>query len=237
MTKQTESTFAGFSADENQTTPILTAFFTELLPTIDHLAELKLTLYAFWALGKQHGNHPHLRRGHLLADSRLMSALKAPGLPEVEALDDALERAVQRGTLLRAKADSADEVFIFMNAPKGRAARQALQSGDWQPSGSGPQLRLDQDRPNIYVLYEQNIGALTPMIAEQLQDAAHEYPSGWVEEAMRIAVANNVRKWRYIEAILEDWKTKGRDEREDRQDPEATRRRYLGGEYSEYIES
>jgi DNA replication protein len=236
VTKQTKSTFVGFGADENQTTPVLTAFFTELLPNIDNLAELKLTLYAFWALSKQHGDRPHLRRGQLLADSRLMAALQAPGQTEAQALDDALERAAQRGTLLRAQIDGADDVFIFMNAPKGRAARRALQAGEWHPSGSGLQLRLDQDRPNIYVLYEQNIGALTPMIAERLQDATKEYPSGWLEEAMRIAVANNVRKWRYVEAILEDWKTKGRDEREDRRDPEATRRRYLGGEYSEYIE-
>jgi hypothetical protein len=33
-----------------------------------------------------------------------------------------------------------------------------------------------------------------------------------------------------VEAILEDWKTKGRDEREDLRDTEEARRRYLEGE-------
>lgn len=236
MTNTTNSTFDGFSADEPRTTPVLTTFFTELLPVIDHLAELKLTLYAFWALAKQQGEHPHLRRSRLLADSRLLDAVAGQGMTPAEALDDALERAVQRGSLLRAEMDGTSEVFIFLNAPKGRAAQQALLSGQWRPTGGGSQARLDQDRPSIYVLYEQNIGALTPMIADQLKAAAREYPPAWVKEAMRIAVANNVRKWRYVEAILEDWKIKGRDEREDRRDPEATRRRYLGGEFSEFIE-
>jgi DnaD/phage-associated family protein len=85
------------------------------------------------------------------------------------------------------------------------------------------------------VLYEQNIGALTPLLAERLQEAENEYPVAWIESAIEIAVANNVRKWRYVEAILEDWKTKGRDDQEDRRDLEETRQRYLGGEFAEYI--
>jgi DnaD/phage-associated family protein len=68
------------------------------------------------------------------------------------------------------------------------------------------------------------------MIAERLREAEDDYPSQWIEDAIRIAVENNVRKWRYVEAILEDWRTKGRDEREDFRDTEKARRSYLEGE-------
>jgi DNA replication protein len=75
---------------------------------------------------------------------------------------------------------------------------------------------------------------LTPLIADKLRDAESSYPPAWIEEALRIAVENNVRKWRYVEAILEDWRTRGRDEREDRGDSEKARRRYVEGEFADF---
>ena len=68
-------------------------------------------------------------------------------------------------------------------------------------------------RPDIFVLYEQNIGLLTPPIADELRQAEQTYPAGWIEEAFREAVALNKRSWRYIHAILERWRTQGRGER------------------------
>ena len=56
------------------------------------------------------------------------------------------------------------------------------------------------ERPNVFRLYEENIGMLTPMVADELRAAEEEYPSGWVEAAIREAAAGNVRSWRYIEA-------------------------------------
>jgi DnaD/phage-associated family protein len=100
---------------------------------------------------------------------------------------------------------------------------------------SGLPVELTEKR-NIYQLYEANIGPLTPMIAETLRDAEDAYPNAWIEEALEIAVAKNVRNWRYIAAILERWQNEGKDERKDRQDPQEDRRRYIEGEYSDYIE-
>ncbi|MBC7239383.1 MAG: DnaD domain protein, partial [Chloroflexi bacterium] len=66
-------------------------------------------------------------------------------------------------------------------------------------------------RPNIFELYEQNIGLLQPLLAQELEEAARDYPPEWIEDAFRIAVERNVRHWRYIRAILERWATEGRD--------------------------
>lgn len=229
--------FAGFPAGKAASTPLPNLFFSELLPAIDHLGELKVTLYAFWALGQQRGTRRCLRLEDLQQDERLLEALAAPGVPGEAALLEALERAVARGTLLRvAPPAGGGQPTFLLNSPRGRAAAAALEQGTWSPDARSQGSRLQTQRPNLYVLYEQNIGALTPLIAETLHEAEATYPAAWIEEAMRIAVQNNVRRWRYVQAILEDWRTKGRDEREDLRDSETARRRYVEGDFADFVE-
>lgn len=236
---ETSQGFPGFPEGKTRLTPIPSAFFTELLPAVDDLAELKVTLYAFWALARSDREPAFLRRAEMLEDERLLTALRQPGLSAAESLDRALERAVQRGVLLQARikvGGEQEEILLFLNSAKGRQAAEGLRTGGWHPEKAGKAARLDVERPTIYTLYEQNIGPLTPMIAERLQEAERSYPSRWIEEAIGIAVENNARKWRYVEAILEDWNTKGRHERKDRGDSEASRRRYIEGEFADHIE-
>ncbi len=71
-------------------------------------------------------------------------------------------------------------------------------------------IYVEVDRPNIFALYEQNIGLLTPLIAEDLKDAVNHYPEEWIEDAFREALQHNKRKWSYISAILRRWETEGR---------------------------
>lgn len=207
-------------------------FFSELLPEINHLQELKVTLYALWARGKSKGGFHYVRRSEMLEDDLLLKALQQPNLSAEESLDDALERAVSRGTLLQAEItlNQGSERFYFLNTEKGQVALKAIAQGKWQP-GDDPDrpIVLRVERPNIFTLYEQNIGPLTPMLADTLRDAEQNYPHNWIEEAIQIAVENNVRKWSYISAILEGWQTRGKDAREDRGDTEEARRRYLKG--------
>lgn len=65
---------------------------------------------------------------------------------------------------------------------------------------------------NIFACYEKNIAMLTPVIADTLQEAEKEYPADWITDAIRLAVENNKRNWRYCEAILKRWKESGKDE-------------------------
>lgn len=231
--------FPGFPEGKLKVTPVPNLFFSDLLPSIDSLPELKLTLYAFWALARKEGPFRYLRRDEIAADRLFMAGLTAPGREPLDVLDEALERAVARGTLLcaRLQAEGDGDRLYFLNSPKGRAALDALQRGAWRPGGrpEAP-IELEIERPNIFSLYEQNIGPLTPMIAETLRQAQETYPAAWIEDAIRIALENNVRKWRYVEAILEDWHTRGRDEREDRGDTEKARRRYIEGEFADFVE-
>ena len=232
-------TFSGFPEGKVRLTPIPAAFFSDLLPAIDHLGELKVSIYAFWRLDNMEGNFRYLRRLDLLQDERFLKGLgETPEQAQVN-LDDGLERAVRRGTLLQVtlKLQEEEEQFYFLNSPKGRAGAQAMARGDWRPSdSSATPVELYLEAPNIFRLYEEHIGPLTPMIADALRDAENTYPEPWIEEALRIAVENNIRNWRYIVAILERWLQEGRDERKDRRDTQKNRRRYVEGEFSEFIE-
>lgn len=57
-------------------------------------------------------------------------------------------------------------------------------------------------KPNIFRDYEQNFGALTPMIADELRDFEKTYPLDWIEYAMREAVTSNARNVKYVASIL-----------------------------------
>ena len=121
-------------------------------------------------------------------------------------------------------------MVYFANTPRGRAALEALRRGESLPEA------VPTPRPNVFVLYEENVGPLTPLIAEELKEAEDVYPADWIEAAFREAVSLNKRSWKYIRAILERWRSEGRKDETARRDREGDRRRYIEGEYGEYIE-
>jgi len=226
--------FAGFPAGKQPYTRLPDLFFTDLLPAIDDLCELKLTLHIFWLLAQKKGDRSCVSRAELAADGRLLEGLVAPGLRAEEALSDALERAVARGSLLHILSRQGDDWYLA-NTEKGRQALDDLLAGKWSPAPGEP-LLLEAHRPNIFVLYEQNIGPLTPLLVDQLLDAERTFPASWIEDAFRTAVELNVRNWRYVRRILERWTAEGRDGEAARPAAESDRRRYIEGPYADYVE-
>jgi DnaD/phage-associated family protein len=71
---------------------------------------------------------------------------------------------------------------------------------------------VERESPGIFELYEQNIGLLQPLLAEELAEAESTYPASWIVDAFRIAAEHNVRNWRYIKSILERWQRDGKDD-------------------------
>jgi DNA replication protein len=224
--------FQGFPEGKISFSRIPGPFFSELLPQIDHLGELKITLYALWQLEKMGTEVRYLQLDDFLADEIFMLGM-GPTPHEAQAgLMEALSLAVRRGTFLQVSVELEKERSLyFLNTPRGRAAVKAIQNGDWRPSDD-PRLPVElvPERPDIYRLYEQNIGPMTPLLADTLQDAEDTYPAEWIQEAFRIAVENNVRNWRYVEAILRRWHERGYDGRKTRRDTEKSRRQYADWE-------
>lgn len=225
--------FKGFPEGRVRHTPIPEPFFSELLVEIDDLAELKLTVYVFWRLNRIEGVFRYLQREDFLGDTGFMQALSSRPGEAIAALDRALDSSIRRGVLLRAEVELGKglESCYFLNSPKGRAAVQAIARGEWRiPEDENLPIALNDQPPNIFELYEQNIGVLTPLIADALREAEDAYPASWIEDAFKIAVENNARNWRYVNAILNRWQVEGRDDREDRRDTEKARRRYAEDE-------
>lgn len=232
--------FDGFPPGKPRVIALPAAFITELLPLIDDLAELKVMLYFFWAIQQREGRFRYLSRTDFTSSGSFMAGMVAavPSQPAEETLNVALERACRRGVLLRAEVmlENGAEQLYFINAEPGRIAVEQIRKGLWQPGDAGKPVEILPERPNIYQLYEANIGPLTPMIAESLKDAEREYPPQWLPEAIRIAVESNARSWRFIQAVLDRWKREGKQNEVASEHAERDGRRYISGKYADFIE-
>lgn len=226
--------YSGFSAGKQRHISIPDQFFLDLLPYIDDLVELKVTLFVLRHLDQQEGDTRFVTENGLRQDPLLMSSLHQDEAQRLPCLQKALSAAVERGTLLSAKKPDGQAVF-FLNTPRGQAAVKGMASGKWMPDETSQSLPMLETRPNIYRLYEENIGLLTPLIAEELQEAEKEFPADWIEEAFRLAVQRNARNWRYISAILKAWKEKGRDET-NRRPSEEDSSKYVQGDFGDIVQ-
>jgi DNA replication protein len=236
--------FGGFPGRMHYT-PVPNVFFSALLAEIDDLAELKVTLHLFRALYEKKGFPRLVRLSELYQDRALLLGLKAQGgrSPE-QRLEAGLERAVARGTLLavRLQAGEGEDRCYLLNTTLNRdlvkrAGRGEVSLGDGAIPRAG-WVALPEQRPSIFDLYEQNIGLITPLIAEELQQAEENYPPEWIDAAFREAVSYNRRSWRYVHRILENWATRGRGEdgkgrrhTKTSESPES----YLGGKYAHLL--
>ena len=244
MTSKTEKggkqIFSGFPAGGLKTVPLPALFFSELLPLIDDLAELKVLLHIFWLLSPHKRSRKALSWDELSNDATLRRSLALLGEDTCALLRQALERAVARGTLLRLRVKQDDdtvEEWFFPNTEGGRDLLNRVRRGEADLGGAPlcEEPDMATERSNIFVLYEQNIGLLQPLIVEELQEAELLYPMDWIEDAFKIAVESNVRNWRYIRAILERWKTEGRQDEESRRHYGEDGQSYLRGKYSDII--
>jgi DnaD/phage-associated family protein len=221
-------------------TPIPNPFLTRLMPHISDIAELKTTLHVFMSIYSKKGYPRFVSFGELLNNTSLMQCFNQMGNSSKEILSNALESAVKRGTLLHlpAKANYIADIY-FLNTLADRKAMDRVINGklnlpDFESKIEAiPQM---EDSPDIYTLYEENIGMLTPIIAEELKEAEKLYPYTWIRDAVNIAVTQNKRKWNYISTILERWSTEGRDNgayRRDskKEDPD----KYIKGKYGHMV--
>lgn len=231
--------FTGFPDGKLRLTQVPNLFFSDLLPIIDNLSELKVTLYAFWALSQREGKVRYLRLADFLNDTEFVKGLAPTLQAGTEALLDGVERAVARGTFLHVNVESADGKMdlYFLNTEKGRTAVDGISRGEWRPNPDQDEpITLLVERPNIFILYEQNIGPLTPLIADELRDAEQTYPVRWIEDAIRQAVENNVRKWRYVLSILERWRQEGKQDGNSRRDSQKELQQQIPDEYKDIIQ-
>jgi len=65
-------------------------------------------------------------------------------------------------------------------------------------------------QPNIFKIYESEVGGLTPIISDMLKDVEKDYPDGWFKKAVTEAHKSTTRiTLNYLLAILKRWKAEG----------------------------
>jgi DNA replication protein len=220
-------------------------FLADVAPNIREMAELQVML-AFFRLqdGDEGWSRPISDRA-LLRDEILHHALRLEGAvqPPDETIWRGVSLAAARDTLLELEVvTSAGErvVWLLLATQENRVLLERYRKGELElpsdPDIVDGAAQIKRSRPGIFQLYEQNVGLVTPIIADKLVEAMELYPEPWIEDAIATAVSYNRRNWRYIQRILETWATEGRSDETNRRhqsssgdlDPE----KHLTGEYA-----
>lgn len=234
--------FKGFPA-RTQYTPIPHIFFSRLLSQINDISELKTTLHIFRLLYGKRGYPRFITYHALLNDKSLMNSLKDREKPASEVLGNAVDMAVKRGTILHLvlDADGTPEDVYFLNTESDRRAVAKIQNGELVLAGlksaGYTQPDTESESSDIFTLYEQNIGMLTPMIADELREAEQLYPEAWIKDAIKEATKQSIHKWSYISAILEHWATEGKSDGAYKRDSKKTDPdKYIKGKYGHMVQ-
>lgn len=224
--------FSGFTASTLYT-PVPNPVFGPILEQIQDLAELKVTLRGLWLFHRKRAQRA-VSLDEFLADRSLLKGLRSEGKNADEEIRRGLRLAVTRGTFLTHQSQGTGTVFLLNT----EAARRQLASLDVAGGeipieiGDGPESDVPNlERPNIFALYEDSIGSLSPLLAEELKEAEARYPESWLGEAFGIAAAENKRSWRYVAGILRRWTAEGREQGRELSGDHAGRGDAKGGDY------
>ena len=232
-----ERAFTGFPV-RVQATPIPNVFFSDLLPRLAHDAvALGVTLYAFNALHRKKGFPRYLTAADLISEPALLSYLMNLDIDE-RGIDHGLREAAEIGILLSLSVERGGEHIdlYFLNTPADRRGLEAARAGsiDLGRVAAREALPASMARSNVFALYEQLVGTLSPLVSEELSEAERLYPQEWLERAFREAAAQNVRSWRYVSRILERWSIEGADHEKVDRDP-AGDEQYFSGKYGRIL--
>jgi DNA replication protein len=218
-------------------------FFSEILPVIDDLTELKVILVIFHLLYPKKGYPRFITDAELLNDPVLLLSLGSKVESAKDILTSALERAVEQGIILRQVVTSGDETgnIYLLNSESDKEVITKLRSGIITLPGIKVNNVIKslppEPMPDIFSFYEENIGMITPLIAEEIRAAQKAYPESWLNDAVREAANQNKRKWSYISAILERWSSEGKTDgtyrrNSKKSDPD----KYIKGKYGHMVQ-
>jgi DnaD/phage-associated family protein len=232
MPAEQPTRFTGFPGI-GKATAIPNLFFTAILPRLQEPGDLLAFLWVARLVQERPAEPRYVTIDEIWQHEAARTSFEtlAAGRPSLEA---GLQRCLQLGALLavEARTGAASDVLYFLNTPASRRTIARARAGqlELRPGTAIAPLSAPEARPGIFRLYEEHIGTITPLIAEKLIEAEAAYPPDWIEDAFREAAELNVRNWRYIQRMLENWALEGRPDETPGRDPlEDTKRRFLGG--------
>jgi len=211
------------------------SFFTQIMPVIHDVIELKVILYIFRCLSQKPVDSAFMTYSELLSSGPAFLLITKNDLTK------ALETAVEDKALLHLSRGlkSKQQDIYFVNSESNREIIEQIKRGELslKPFSDIPkEEQARQQSSNIFVIYEQNIGMITPILSDELKAATELYQEQWIEEAIKEAVLLNKRSWRYIARILERWAKEGKSIGADRQgNKKSSTNKYISGKYGHLV--
>jgi len=217
-------------------------YLNMVMPQVDDPLELKLSLHLFKILTRKKGKAQYTSFNELVSDPVIVESIRQKDQPVEETLRETLARVVSRGIITAVQINQAGnpDTAYLLNTPANNELMDSINRGEVKLTGKKTdvaELPPSEPLPDIFSYYEQNIGILTPMVADELKEAEKIYPAGWIIESIREAALNNKRNWRYISRILERWLSEGKNDGTYRQnyspdDPA----KYTTGKYQQFVQ-
>ena len=211
------------------------SFFTQIMPVVRDIVELKVILYIFHCLSQKATNPAFVTHNELLSSGPSFLLLTK------EDFLKALKSAVKDGAFLHSNLglkNKHQDTFLA-NTESNKEIIEQIKRGELSLKDVSDITEEEQVRHpslNIFVLYEQNIGMITPILSDELKAATELYPAQWIEEAFKEAVLLNKRSWRYIARILERWAREGKSSGADRQgNKKGSTNKYISGKYGHLV--
>jgi hypothetical protein len=176
-------TFSGFPDGELKMSALPEMFYTGLLPLIDDLPEMKVTVACFRLCWQKSGLVRWTTSAELMRD---------PALSDVpEEIAAGVMKAIRRGSLVGAL-DRSGLQYLFPNSELGQGRRR-------------DQTRREDRTRSRRLWTPQHLCAVTSKTSgadaadrRAAEDANREFPPQWIEYAFAEAVKQNARSWAYV---------------------------------------
>jgi DNA replication protein len=240
--KSGEQKFEGYPKNAGAI-PVPALFFESVLPSIEDIDELKIVLGIFKLIKYKRGYLKFVTLNELIQNKTILSGIKVSDKEQpIGIINRAVSLAVEHGSLVNARLiikGQVEEVYIINQEPD-RTALDNILKGKITVDNLDIVSVINDDLPvvdNIYKLYEQNIGVITPLIAEELKNAEEQYSMDWIREAFSEAIKQNIRNWKYISRILERWTEEGKIDGQTGRYSKKTkdRERFFKGKYGHLV--
>jgi DnaD/phage-associated family protein len=204
-------------------------FFSRVMPIINDLDELKTTLIFFKLFFAKKGQPRFVTDLELVAE--------AQGQLDQDQIRKAMNLAGQHNHIIELNGVNGAKTY-FLNDASGRKSVALIKQGEIQVPEVVPAIPVAPpiETPNIFSLYEQNIGLITPIIADELRSAMDNYPETWIRDAISEASELNKRSWRYISKILDNWATQGKRDGTHQRDIQKGPDKYVKGRYGKFVQ-
>ena len=193
--------------------PVPAQLFTEILPRLHNESQLRATLYTRYAIMSKGSGQRYVYLSQLLTDPVLLSWFTHLG--GKNGIQRGLDQSCREGIFLQLQIGEDDKILApndesgarLITDMKSESVAHHNQSRDSSPETNYERTVVS----NVVEKYENEIGMLTPVIADMIAIAEQMYPTTWILEALDIAAQSNARSWKYVTAILARWKNEGKN--------------------------